>query len=320
MSEKNDAAHTENYLPSVPDNQAPVEHTSTSSNQINAQLGTAIVEWLKNNPAAVEQIGNAIKVVGEFAQKICTVAVAVVGVALEASASIGQMLVKVHESYAARIEQYPQFLTLIPLLAQRGWFVSGSFALSQIDELAMSARESSIEQVENKIFALYDENIEWLGEVLVHSVPSKAFLIQPAIAAHQRGEFAVSIPLFFILSDGVCFETVQRYVFQARKDEEKLSVLACSQLEATGSQDAGNVIFEFYNALWKAMWASQSEKLPLAYGEKERKSNNYLGLNRHTIMHGISNEEYATKENSLKAFSLLSHLAALTHHQPYISN
>jgi len=60
-------------------------------------------------------------------------------------------------------------------------------------------------------------------------------------------------------------------------------------------------------------WIPFAEPLPVAYSEKARESSKYDGLNRNTIMHGIALEEYATEENSLRAFSMLSHIGSLMH-------
>lgn len=57
--------------------------------------------------------------------------------------------------------------------------------------------------------------------------------------------------------------------------------------------------------------AVYQRKLPLGYSKKERESLNYVGINRHTVLHGDATKDDATKENSLKAFSFLSYIASL---------
>lgn len=47
------------------------------------------------------------------------------------------------------------------------------------------------------------------------------------------------------------------------------------------------------------------------YNNKDRERFDYNGLDRYTVLHGFAIEEYATEENSLKAFSLLSSMTAL---------
>jgi len=297
---------------STPSIDVALNEIKGSENLAETQLGKALVHWFEENPDAVEKIGVAILGFGEFVQRIRSTVVSIVEIGVKAASFIGRTLLAFHEAYAARIEQYPQLLAMIPELAQRGWFISEGLSLSQIDELAMTASSSRIEDVENHLISAYDENMDSLGRLVIDLIPSIEFLIRPAIAAHQREEYAVSIPMFFIVTDGVCFKTINRHLFQSRSTDEKLSVFAANKANSFSDEDEKNVILGFYDALSTAMWTALSEKLPLAYTEKERERFGYSGLNRHTIMHGIAGEEYATKINSLKAFSLLSHLAVLT--------
>ncbi len=283
-----------------------------SENLAETSLGKALVHWFEENPDAIEKIGAALLGFGEFVQRIRSVVVSIVEIGVKAADFIGRTLLEFHEAYAARIEQYPQLLAMIPELAQRGWFISEGLALSQIDELAMTAASNRIEDVENHLISVYNEHMDSLGRLVIDLIPSIEFLIRPAIAAHQREEYAVSIPMFFIVTDGVCFKTINRHLFQSKNADDKLSVFAANKATSFSNEDEKNVILGFYDALSMAMWKALSERLPLAYTEKERERFGYSGLNRHTIMHGIAGEEYATKINSLKAFSLLNHLAVLT--------
>lgn len=61
------------------------------------------------------------------------------------------------------------------------------------------------------------------------------------------------------------------------------------------------------------IWTSFAEVLPIAYNKSDREKFDYEGLNRNLVMHGLALEEYATEENSLRAFSLLSAVGSLMH-------
>jgi len=75
--------------------------------------------------------------------------------------------------------------------------------------------------------------------------------------------------------------------------------------------DESNPYGQVFGLLHEIMWLSVSEKLPIGYSKKERRNFNYDGINRHTVLHGIAMEDYATRENSLKAFSFLSYMSSL---------
>jgi hypothetical protein len=216
----------------------------------------------------------------------------------------------VHDSFQARLEIYPSLAEQIIPLAQRGWFISGYFGLSEIDKLAMSARTLSLEDLEKCVARLYDEDLtDHLGS-MIHDHPEREFVIRPAVNAHLRKEYALSIMAFFSQIDGICFHATDRYVFLGG-DDKHISTLAVNRLQAIGQSGEDNIFEEFFAVVSEIMWSSISGRLPVSYNERERRDQKYRGLNRHTVLHGIAMKENATKENSLKAFSFLSYMASL---------
>jgi len=144
---------------------------------------------------------------------------------------------------------------------------------------------------------------------MIRHYPEREFVLRPAGDAHLRGEYALSVMAFFAQIDGICFQATERYVFQG--GDKHVSSLAAIKLETIERDDEGNLCGQFFALLHEIMWLSVSEKLPMSYSEKERRTFNYEGINRHTVLHGVAMKDYATKENSLKAFSLLSYMAPL---------
>ena len=216
----------------------------------------------------------------------------------------------VQESFDARLKVYPNLAQEILPLARRGWFVSQFFGLGDIDELAQCAGTVSADVLDGRIAELYRADLSNQVESILSEFPERAFIFRPAIAAHLRQEYAISIPIFFILTDGICFERRKKYLFVGKEDEH-VSTLAKDELEALKRADDENLIMEFFTLTSTIMWSAISERLPIAYNEKNREKYKYFGLNRPMILHGIADESYATEENSLKAFSLLSFMASL---------
>lgn len=56
-----------------------------------------------------------------------------------------------------------------------------------------------------------------------------------------------------------------------------------------------------------ALLSPLAQSLPISASEKERRAD-FSGLNRHTVLHGES-VDYGTKENSLRAISLINYVA-----------
>jgi len=253
----------------------------------------AINAWFKTHQADIER---AMAGVGSVVAGVSTV--------------LNDFAKSATDSFNARMEVYPALANEIGPLAKRGWFVSMFFPLSDLDLLAHIAGADAPAELDLLIAQLYREGISYHAEVMFQEYPGRAFLLRPAMDAHLRGEYSISIPLFFILADGICFERAEKDLFHGYGDNH-ITSRARAELEAANERAAENPISDFFSLLSSAMWASISEKLPLAYNRGMRDRCEYDGLNRNTILHGIADESYATEENSLKAFSLLSFLASL---------
>lgn len=230
---------------------------------------------------------------------------------LRLAAQAGEYAMRMHSHFGARMDVYPELAKHVLPLAQSGWFISGYFGLSEVDQLAteaaLGARQSDLEAM---LITLYSENLRVHLEDIVREHPARAFAIRPAVDAHLRGEFALSVPIFFAQAEGVCFETASKYLFQGKADS-RVNQVAREKLAALAATPGTNPIMGFYSLLDGIVWTSFSEQLPIAYNEKDRERFEYEGLNRNTILHGIAMQEYATEENSLKSFSLLSCIVAL---------
>ncbi|MFM0729336.1 hypothetical protein PQQ52_02415 [Paraburkholderia sediminicola] len=254
------------------------------------QLGRAFAGWIEKNQPL-----------------LASIAIGVQGLASEFVGFANRL----HSHFDARMEVYPELANCALSLAKRGWFMSGYFALSELDQLARQAASgTSLEDLETLLAKLYTEDLTHHLESIIAEHPARAFAIRPAVDAHLRSEYALSVPLFFAQAEGVCFENAKKYLFQGQS-EERVAHVAQLELAALAAAPSDNPVMGFYSLLYEMMWTSVSERLPIAYNHKDRERFDYNGLNRNTVLHGIAMEEYATEENSLKAFSLLSCMAAL---------
>jgi len=215
-----------------------------------------------------------------------------------------------HGHFDARMEVYPELRRRALALARKGWFLSRYFRIQQLDEVARQAADADLQGLEKVVFGLYRESIVEHLDAIVEEYPDRAFALRPAVDAHLRGEYALSVPIFFAQADGICSREADRYLFSG-KAPERVAHLAQIELAAMDASPARNSIVSFYAFLTAIMWTSISENLPIAYNPADREKHTYTGLNRNTVLHGIALGEYATEENSLKAFSLLSCIAAL---------
>ena len=124
------------------------------------------------------------------------------------------------------------------------------------------------------------------------------------------------MPVFFAQAEGICFATLNKYIFTNGKApggmDENIKAAAKERLERVKKPGDETNPYDTLSMFMEIMWLPFAEPLPIGYGPKDRRSHNYEGLNRNTLMHGLD-LEYATEENSLKAFSMLSHVGSLLH-------
>lgn len=254
------------------------------------ELGRAFTGWIERNHPLLKSIATGVQGLTNE----------IIGIAN-----------RMQTHFDARMEVYPELANCALSLARRGWFMSGYFALSELDQLAhQAASGETLEELEALLERLYTEDLTHHLDSIIAEHPARAFAIRPAVDAHLRGEYALSVPLFFAQAEGVCFENARKYLFQGQSDE-RVSHVAQLELEALSAAPSDNPVMGFYSLLYEIMWTSVSERLPIAYNNKDRQQFDYNGLNRNTVLHGLAMEEYATEENSLKAFSLLSCMTAL---------
>ena len=199
---------------------------------------------------------------------------------------------------------YPKLHAQAVPLAQRGWFLSGTIGISDLLALAEVCETATETELDAHVAACYRSDIaNQMGDIL-REYPQRAFALQPAMDAHQREEYALSVPVFFAQADGIVFDGCARDLFM--KKGKALRDLAEEELKAIAKHDPTTL-----ELLQMLMWLPLSKPLPVSYGQTDRKEHGYDGLNRNTVLHGISLSEYATEENSLKAFSMLSYVASL---------
>ncbi|WP_162874438.1 hypothetical protein [Pseudomonas viridiflava] len=206
-----------------------------------------------------------------------------------------------------RSEKYPQMAENLREAASFSWFSSMLFDFRTWEELPFVADgiEDAAEReklIESAYAEAYRDMMPYLVERIASMFPARSFAVLPAAAAHNRGEYALSVPVFLSQAEGVLRDFTSSELFSERKDPiTKYAAQQRALIDTNGN---------WLNLSDDAAWAQLSGDLPIGWGPKLRSDNNYSGLNRNTTLHGID-LYYATERNSLKAFSLLCHVAGI---------
>jgi hypothetical protein len=127
----------------------------------------------------------------------------------------------------------------------------------------------------------------------------RAHILSSAFAAFEQGEYNLAVPVLLIQADGICAELIDIQLFSRRGNRP-----ATATYVATVAADS----------LRAALLAPLATALPISASAVERETFSLSGLNRHTILHGES-VNYGTRQNALKAISLLSYLAHVLHRE-----
>lgn len=218
----------------------------------------------------------------------------------------GEMLVRIKESNEIRAKKYPRISQNLEEIAFHGWFLSLQMDLATYESLAFSLDDipegDGRWQALDKIFHKhYSENIDYFLSEIIEKYPHREFAVKPAVSAHMRGEYALSVPVFFAQAEGILRDETEKELF-TKKDN--ISNYALGQrLEVENPE-------EWHKYFDDAVWAPLCGNLPITWGPRDRQGAEYSGLNRNTALHGID-LNYATEINSLKSYSLLCYVAGL---------
>jgi hypothetical protein len=136
--------------------------------------------------------------------------------------------------------------------------------------------------------------LDFIENRIVSKFPHRAKIINSAFSAHKRGEYELSIPIFFAQTDGICYEVINQHLFMRLRGEKKPSTAIYVDSIASDT---------FRHALLSPL----SQPLPISASKNER-DESFNELNRHQVMHGES-FDYGTEINGLKSISLLNYVA-----------
>lgn len=125
------------------------------------------------------------------------------------------------KKYSSNAEKfYPFIKEKSEPLAKKGWFISGYFGLSEILDLGIQCEKNSIDGLESIVCEMYRKSISEHLDNLVTDYPLREFAIRPATNAHLRGEYSLSIPLFFSQADGIIFNSIGKEIFSERQEKK----------------------------------------------------------------------------------------------------
>lgn len=209
-----------------------------------------------------------------------------------ALAAVGSVVMFLGEA----MQRLPAELHLSVLaLANRGWFFDPEMTLPDMWRAKALIESGKADHADSFMAAHFEGRMDEIEVELAAALPHRAPKFKSAFAAHRRGEYDLSILAFMAQADGVCAELRGGYFFLKNRASRKPEAAAYA-----ASFDA--------NFIDRIAHLALTEDLPIREQMRHWAANGSAALNRHAVMHGGS-LDYDTKENSLRALSLLNYVA-----------
>ena len=266
----------------------------------------AFADRLADDPRFKAQMTDmAIKIAGAMGgirEQLAPMAVAVTDGLIKFRAGLARVAAQI----APAVEVLHEKLRLLPeamrqavlKLAQESWFVSPDMPISEPLEAARLLLEGKTVEAEEALVNFYEPRLDDIEASLTSVLPARAKIIAAAFHAHREGNFELSIPVLLAQTDGVCLEIAKGAFFMSDRGKRK------------GARRPATAVFvESFESdmLWSVLLSPLGKALPINYTTTER-GDDFVGLNRHLVMHGESTD-YGTRVNGLKCISLLSYAA-----------
>lgn len=174
-----------------------------------------------------------------------------------------------------------------------GWYFDMKLPPNTLFLLHQAITEGNQSFVDDALSQYFEKHFSRIERNIVRKFPNRKKIIKSAFRAHGRKEYELSIPVLFAQTDGICLELFGKQLFLKNGKDPQTAVYVRQMVT---------------NTFLQAILQPISIDLPISWNKEKRKSEDYAGLNRHEVLHGESTC-YGTKENSLKAISLINFIA-----------
>lgn len=178
------------------------------------------------------------------------------------------------------------------VLAKHGWYFDPEMPFAGIRELENALEKGDIDAVNQELIEYFSERLSEIEENIKKKFPARASILESTFNAHRRKEYALSIPVFLIQADGICFDLINKQLYSKRKNTPVVAEYA-----ETITTDV------FRSALLYPL----TQPLPVSASANERPAE-FNDLNRHQVIHGETTN-YDTEIHSFKAISLLNYVS-----------
>jgi hypothetical protein len=175
-------------------------------------------------------------------------------------------------------------------LAANGWYLDPEMSFPELTAIEQRFKSGEVDQANEDLCAYFEAQLDDIVMRVSNAYPKRARILAQAAAAHRRGDYALTPPVFLAQADGICAELVGAQLY---KGENKKPALGKYLKPAPPDSLRG------------ALLTPLIESTPLTAGPQQRTPGS---MNRHAILHGESTD-YDSRITSCRALSLLSYVS-----------
>ncbi|WP_157665352.1 hypothetical protein [Cyanobium sp. NIES-981] len=201
----------------------------------------------------------------------------------------------------------------VATIARYGWFIDLEMTIGRIRASAKTLRGLSeehqnapplslIEEIDVSAVKYFEERYSDIKTSILSRFRTRGHILEPAFAAHERGLYCLSIPVFIAQADGIFRELRGFGLFSLHKSDAPSDYREIYESILAGICDRHELAWSDFLPLLFHSKPDGGIPFNLNTKDKEGTCENY---NRHAIMHGLCTF-YGTKENSFRYISLLN--------------
>jgi hypothetical protein len=186
------------------------------------------------------------------------------------------------------------------LLAEYGWYTNW-YSPFDISSHLVGALEGDLGKLNSTMETHLTEDWGNLTRRILGNYPNRSEILTVAFRLHEEGNYIASIPLFLAQSDGIVYKEFNHSVFGKRNGYMLIQETLEQKIES-GEIEKDGILDIYYEAL----------RIQNDFSKKSNHANKQMAPNRHGVLHGLEEHlNYGTRQNSLKAFSLLAYLDSM---------
>lgn len=179
-----------------------------------------------------------------------------------------------------------------------GWYAYWPWELgvSDVVELHDKITSGDFEYVDEFMCEYVNNAMPEIHKTIKLNFPERYRILKYAFDAHNRGEYALSIPVFLSQAEGISVDVLGKRLFSAKKG-----------IPITSSVVSAIELDEMDSSFLEPLKTTG----PINATESD-KGKFIAWFNRHEVLHGVSTD-YDTKINSYKSISLLHYLSGFVY-------